>query len=563
MTTKTSPSFLPRRRPAAAAALAAACAALLAGCAAPPAGDLAAPRLRVAAAWRDAGADVLRTAGVGPAPLATPADQAPDVRALPAAAVAVDWWRAFGDPALDALVARAQQYDNDLAATAIRVRRAQLNAGLAAVPLAPQFSGSAGASASRRLDGGPSSRAGTASLGASYEVDLWNRLGSARDAARWEALATVQDREAAAQALAGTTATLYWQVGYVNQRLALSAQSIAYAERTLALVRTQYDAGAVSGLELAEARQALAAQRAARTALEQQRVQALNALALLFDGRLSVGGQPVGAGAPGIPRTSAAADGADGAGTAAPPPSAGGPAAGGARSAAAPAVPAATPTAAADASADGGAFLDWREPAVLPAGALPPVEAGLPADLIARRPDVRAAELRLRGYLRDVDATRAAFYPALVLTGSLGNTSAALANLLQNPLGTLGASLTLPFLQAGQRTLQLRVSESVYQEAVAAFRQTVYQAFADVDDALSARRQFEDQAALLEASLAEARRAEQLYETRYRAGAVPLKSWLDAQEKRRSAETALADNRYNRLVNHATLFRSLGGATAS
>ena len=61
-------------------------------------------------------------------------------------------------------------------------------------------------------------------------------------------------------------------------------------------------------------------------------------------------------------------------------------------------------------------------------------------------------------------------------------------------------------------------------------------------------------------ALAEARRAEQLYEARYRAGAVPLKSWLDAQEKRRSAEIALAENRLNRLSNHATLYQALGGA---
>jgi outer membrane protein TolC len=543
MTTKTTSSLLPRRRSCAAGALAAACAALVAGCAAPPAGDLAAPQVRVAPAWRDAGPDVRRTAGTGPAPLAAPADPAPDVRALPAAAVAVDWWRAFGDPALDTLVVRAQQFDNNLAATAIRVRRAQLNAGLASVPLAPQFSGSVGANASRRLDGGPSSRASTASLGASYEVDLWNRLGSARDAARWEALATVQDREAAAQALAGTTATLYWQVGYFNQRLALSAQSIAYAERTQALIQTQYDAGAASGLELAESRQTLATQRAARTTLEQQRVQALNALALLFDGRLGVGGQPAGSGSPGAPEPFAAsADASGGAGIAAAPPG--------------------TAAAASGAGADDSSFLDWREPTALPAGALPPVEAGLPADLIARRPDVRAAELRLRSYLRSVDATRAAFYPALVLTGSLGNSSAALANLLQNPIGALGANLTLPFLQAGQRTLQLRVSESVYQEAVAGFRQTVYQAFSDVDNALSARQQFEARAALLDAALAEASRAERLYEIRYRAGAVPLRLWLDAQERRRSAEVAVADNRYSRLVNHATLFQSLGGATS-
>jgi outer membrane protein TolC len=82
----------------------------------------------------------------------------------------------------------------------------------------------------------------------------------------------------------------------------------------------------------------------------------------------------------------------------------------------------------------------------------------------------------------------------------------------------------------------------------------------DVDNALSARRQYAEQAAQLEQSLADARRAERLYEVRYRAGAVALKPWLDAQEKRRSAETALAENRLNRLVNHATLYQALGGA---
>ena len=81
----------------------------------------------------------------------------------------------------------------------------------------------------------------------------------------------------------------------------------------------------------------------------------------------------------------------------------------------------------------------------------------------------------------------------------------------------------------------------------------------DVDNALSARRQYAEQAVQLEQSLADARRAERLYEVRYRAGAVALKPWLDAQEKRRNAEIALAENRLNRLVNHATLYQALGG----
>ena len=61
-------------------------------------------------------------------------------------------------------------------------------------------------------------------------------------------------------------------------------------------------------------------------------------------------------------------------------------------------------------------------------------------------------------------------------------------------------------------------------------------------------------------SLDAARAAERMYEVRYRAGSVPLKSWLDAQEKRRSAEIALAENRLNQLTNHSTLYQALGGS---
>jgi len=404
------------------------------------------------------------------------------------------WWKAFGDPTLDALIDSALARNNDLAVATLRVRRAQLQARLA--ENRPSLSGSASAGASRALDGGATTRSNSASLGVSYEVDLWNRLGASQDVARWEALATAQDREATAQALAGTTATLYWQLGYYGQRLAAAAESIAYAERTLALVQAQYDAGAVSALEVAESRQSLASQRASLALLQQQSVEASNALALLFDGAA------LGTAAPG-----------------------------------------------------------WTTPRALPMQALPEVAPGLPAELLARRPDLRAAELRLRESLASVDATRLSYYPQLSLTGALGGSSASLGSVLANPLATLGAGLVLPFLNRTEMQLNTAIARSDYEQAVVTFRQTLYQALADVDNALSARRQYAEQAAQLEQSLADARRAEQLYEVRYRAGAVALKPWLDAQEKRRSAETALAENRLNRLTNHATLFQALGGGT--
>jgi outer membrane protein TolC len=121
-------------------------------------------------------------------------------------------------------------------------------------------------------------------LNASYELDLWGKLARQSDAAHWEVQATEQDRRSAALSLVGTTATLYWQMGYINQRLQSSLESIAYARKTAELVNTQYQAGAVSALEEAEARQSLTSQQAAHTLLVQQRVEYVNALAILFDG---------------------------------------------------------------------------------------------------------------------------------------------------------------------------------------------------------------------------------------------------------------------------------------
>ena len=78
-------------------------------------------------------------------------------------------------------------------------------------------------------------------------------------------------------------------------------------------------------------------------------------------------------------------------------------------------------------------------------GARCPARAGVPADL-RRRPDLRAAELRLREALANVDASRASLYPPVTLTGAIGSASPTLSNMLQNPVTSLGVGLTLPFL---------------------------------------------------------------------------------------------------------------------
>ena len=416
--------------------------------------------------------------------------------ATPAAVVAEGgrWWTRFGDPELERVIEAALARNNDLAAAAIRVRRAQLQAGLAANARVPSFDAGLNSSANRDIDdGGPSGRSNSASIGVSYVVDLWGRLGSQRDAARWEAEATAEDLASARLALIGTTAGLYWQLAWLNERLAASEASIGYAQRTLDLVRVQHTAGAVSRLEVSDAEQNLLSQQAAHVQLVQQRSETRNAFAILFD---APPGEPI------------------------------------------------------------------ADPEQLAASALPAIAAGLPAELLARRPDLRAAELRLRATLAGVDATRASYYPSLNLTAGIGSSSTSLADVLKNPVGTLGAGLSLPFLNVQQRRLDIGISETQYEEAVTLFRQTLHQALADTANALAARETLAARARLLDESLAATRTSERLYEVRYKAGAVPLRSWLDAQERRRSAETAAAETRLARLNGQVTLYQALGGDVA-
>jgi len=211
---------------------------------------------------------------------------------------------------------------------------------------------------------------------------------------------------------------------------------------------------------------------------------------------------------------------------------------------------------------DGPPGPSFVDPARLPDQDVPQVDADLPANLLARRPDLHAAELRLRSTLATGDATRLAYYPSLSLTGSLGTSSSALHDILQNPVGTVAAQLSLPFLQWNEMQLKVKVAKDDYDLAVVNFRQTLYSAFADVENALSARARYAEQAVLLQQSLQAAQASEQRYEIRYRAGAATLKDWLDAQEKRRNAEVSLAENQLNRFNNHVTLMLALGGNTS-
>lgn len=401
------------------------------------------------------------------------------------------WWRAFGDPRLDAWIDMALARNPDLATAGIRVRRAALQAQLAGRALLPQPGGTLSTGASRPLSGSPRSTLETSSatLSVGWELDLFDRLGAQRDAAVFEAQASEQDRQAVALSLAATTASLYWQLALANERLEFARQSLEYTRRTGELVEAQYRSGAVSSLERREARQALAEQQALLSQYTQARAELRQALNELLLGAEAPGG----------------------------------------------------------------------EPQALPTGALPAIAAGLPAELLGRRPDLRAAELRLRASLASSDAATARYYPTLSLTGRLGGSSNSLLDLLANPVAALGASMTLPFLNVGEMRLNTAIARNQHEEAVVNFRKSLYAALAETEKALSARTELASQEQAQQRVMQESAEITRLYEARYRAGQVPLRTWLDAQERSRNAQLALSALHLAQLQNQVTINKVLGG----
>lgn len=403
-----------------------------------------------------------------------------------------NWWQAFGDAQLDALIEQAFASNDSLASTLASLRQARLQAGLTGNDLWPQPGAEGSTSRSRLLDGSDSdSRSYGATLGLSWEIDLWDRLGNLRDAAELQARASAEDYRAARLELAASVASLYWQLAWTNQHLQLSQQGIDYAAETLELVQVQFDAGSASELELAEAQQNEQSQRASHASLLQEQVEARNALAVLFGG--------------GLPD----------------------------------------------------AFIEPQQLTAVP----PPVAAGLPASVLARRPDLQAAELRLRATLHEVDATRGSYYPSLSLTGSLGYSSSDLSELLKNPVGTLGAGLALPFLNWNRMQLEVAAAREGYQAAVHDFRSSLHGALIEVENALAARRNHAEREQRLELTRQAAAEAERIYRVRYEAGAIDLQSWLSARDSLRSTEASLGEARLDRLLDHVNLAQALGGGT--
>ncbi|MDD3447323.1 MAG: efflux transporter outer membrane subunit [Zavarzinia sp.] len=192
---------------------------------------------------------------------------------------------------------------------------------------------------------------------------------------------------------------------------------------------------------------------------------------------------------------------------------------------------------------------------------VPPVATGLPSSLLQRRPDVKAAEARLVGADADIAAARAAFFPQVSLSASMALSGAAVGDIfsLSDAAWSLGASLFQTIFDGGRLSAQRDLAEARKLELLESYRAAILAAFQDVEVTLGAVDALERQRVLQDEVVAQARRALELAQIQYRAGAADLLSVLSAQQSLYSAEDSAAQVKLSALQARVTLYRVLGG----
>jgi len=191
----------------------------------------------------------------------------------------------------------------------------------------------------------------------------------------------------------------------------------------------------------------------------------------------------------------------------------------------------------------------------------PEIPAGLPADLLERRPDVAEAERQLASANAKIGVAKAAFFPVLTLTGSGGYLSGDVDTLFNSDSRTwsVGPSISLPIFAGGRNRANYKRSQAAFQETLALYRQQVLIAFGDVENSLSAIRHLADQSEAQQRAVKNAQRAADLATERYRSGIVAYIEVVDANRDALSAERANAQLTGQRLIASVQLIKALGG----
>ncbi|WP_051235991.1 efflux transporter outer membrane subunit [Ottowia thiooxydans] len=347
-----------------------------------------------------------------------------------------------------------------------------------------------------------------------WELDFFGRVGALKDAALAQYLATEEARKSAQISLVSSVSTAWLALQADTELLLLAERTLASRDQSLRLTKLRFDNGASSALDLRQAESLSASAQAARAQQLRLRAQDINLLTLLV-------GQA-------IPERL---------------------------------IPAVPMVAVAPPSND----LTQATPPVAPTGELSTftaVPAGLPSDLLLRRPDIRAAEQQLIAANANIGAARAAFFPRITLTASAGRASTTLDGLVSSGgagAWSLAPSITVPIFDRGRNQANLDVAKAGREITVAQYEKAIQTAFREAADALAGRAALGDQLKALEAQATAERDRFRLADLRYRNGIASYLDLLDAQRSLFSTEQALAQTRQAQRTNEVQLYKALGG----
>src|SRR6185437_16046946 len=190
----------------------------------------------------------------------------------------------------------------------------------------------------------------------------------------------------------------------------------------------------------------------------------------------------------------------------------------------------------------------------------PPVQPGMPSELLLRRPDVAEAEASLASAHGNVDAARAAFFPSIGLSGSGGFASSALGSLFNGTtlFYSIGASVLQTIFDGGLKASQSDLAKAQQLETIANYRSSVLNAFTDVESSLGTVSALAEQQHYLGVEVDNAREALRISEIQYREGVADLLAVLQAQQTLFSAQDQLVQTRLARLQSNVSLYQEVG-----
>jgi NodT family efflux transporter outer membrane factor (OMF) lipoprotein len=192
---------------------------------------------------------------------------------------------------------------------------------------------------------------------------------------------------------------------------------------------------------------------------------------------------------------------------------------------------------------------------------VPEIPLLVPSELLQRRPDIAAAERDVAAANAQIGVARSAYYPSIGLSGALGTGGSRVSDLfsVSNALWSFGLSAAQTLFNAGATRASVQGAEAAHQAAVARYRQTVLNAFADVENQLAAARVLAEQQALREQASRAADQVEQQINNRYKAGQVGYSEVVQAQATALSARRALVQAQSDRQTTAIALIQALGG----